>query len=106
MKKTMLYLLIAGFVLSGCATPHVVDEKQLSDEELSCAQLLDEIAEAKDFEEDARDEKGVTGTNTAAVLFFWPALFATYANVEEAIDAAEERQKHLKKIYKNKDCQS
>lgn len=91
-------------MVAACASPEVVDERQVGDQDLSCAELEREIAAAQEFEEKARDERGATGTNVAAALLFAPALGATYMNTEEAIDAAEERQDHLLRIYDAKEC--
>ena len=105
MKNILMFLLLLpAFLAVGCATPHVVQESKLSDKNLDCEDLEDEIVRAEKFEEKARDEKGVTGTNAAAVIFFWPALIATYANAGEAIDAAQERIVHLQKLHRKKDC--
>ena len=71
---------------------------------MSCDALKTAYAEAKDFESKARKERGVTGTNVAAAIFFWPAMIGTYKNTEEAIDAAKERQKHLESIAAEKKC--
>ena len=62
------------------------------------------LAEAENFEKQARKEKGVTGTNVAAAVFFWPAMLVTYSNAEEAIDAAENRKKRLVSIGESKGC--
>ena len=90
--------------LSACATPTVVQTKQSRDSDLSCAQLKDAYAEAQEFESKARKERGVTGTNVAAAILFWPAMIGTYKNTEEAIDAAKDRQKHLERISSDKKC--
>ncbi len=90
--------------MAGCATPHVVEERQLGDEKLTCAQIEAQIADAEKFKQEARDERGVTGTNTAALLLFWPALIATYSNIEKAVNAANERKLHLQKIHTEKGC--
>lgn len=97
-------LLIAVTVLAACANPEVVRVEQPSDYRLSCTELEREMAKAEDFKEEAQDERGVTGKNTAAVLFFWPALVGTYMNTDEAIDAAEDREAHLMSIYRQKGC--
>ena len=102
--KIILSLSIGVFTLTGCATPEVIPEREVTDSQLSCAEIESEIKEAAEFEEKAREEKGVTGTNTAAAIFFWPALFATYANADDAIDAAQDRQDHLHRLYEKKDC--
>lgn len=91
-------------LLSACASPTVVQTKQTNDSELSCDQLKAAYAEALEFETKARKERGVTGTNVAAALFFWPAMIGTYKNTEEAIEAAKERQRHLEKIADGKQC--
>jgi hypothetical protein len=71
---------------------------------MSCSQLKAAYAEAQDFEAKARKERGVTGTNVAAAIFFWPAMLGTYKNTEEAIEAAKDRQKHLEKLGAEKGC--
>jgi hypothetical protein len=96
-------VVLAG-VLSACATPEVVKTRQANDEDMNCQQLKAAYAEAQEFEQKARQERGVTGKNVAAVVLFWPALLGTYANTEEAINAAKDRQKHLEKIAESKGC--
>lgn len=103
MKKITLIASIA-LLLQACATPTVVQTSQANDHNLSCSQLQSAIAEAKNFEQKARAERTVTGKNVAAAVLFWPALLGTYANTEEAINAAKDRQELLIKIYQNKNC--
>ena len=106
MKKILALTtaLAVTIVLSGCATPTVVQTKQSNDSSMNCAQLKTAYSEAQDFETKARKERGVTGTNIAAAVFFWPAMIGTYKNTEEAIDAAKDRQKHIEKIAESKQC--
>lgn len=103
--KTLAIGATAALLLQACATPHVVQTKKITDNQLSCEQLKAEIAEAEEFEKKARAERKVTGKNVAAAVFFWPALLGTYSNTEEAIDAAKERQSILTDIYQKKNCQ-
>jgi len=91
-------------LLAACATPEVVSERQAGDSSLTCSQISAEIQEAEKFKKDARDEKGVTGTNVAAGLLFWPALLVTYSNAEEAIEAADDRQDYLLELADSKGC--
>ncbi len=103
----MKHLIAVGFLAAltgGCATPTVVDTRQIGDDRLSCRQLKIEIEEANRFENDAQKDRSVTGKNVAAVVLFWPALLATYANTEEAIKAARDRRQHLMKIADQKRC--
>lgn len=91
-------------LLAACATPEVVSERQAGDASLTCKQLVEEVREAEKFADKARGEKGVTGTNVAAGLLFWPALLVTYSNAEEAIRAAEDRRDYLYKLADDKGC--
>ena len=91
-------------ILSGCATPEVVQVDQVGDAAMSCQQLQAAIDDANRFEQQAREERGVTGTNVAAAILFWPALAGTYVNTEEAIDAAKARRERLTAIYRDKGC--
>ncbi len=84
-----------AFAVSACATPQVVQVQQPGDRAMSCEQLNAGIEEANRFETEARHERGVTGTNVAAAILFWPALAGTYMNTEEAMDAAKARRDHL-----------
>jgi hypothetical protein len=92
------------FGINSCATPHVVETKKTGDNKLSCNQLEEQIEEANRFEKEARSERTVTGKNVAAAVLFWPALLGTYANTEEAINAARDRKSHLNKLYDKKNC--
>lgn len=91
-------------LLYGCATPHVVESVKTTDTSLTCSQIETEMKETDRFRVDAQKEKGMTGTNVAAVLFFWPAMIGTYSNANEAIAAADTRKAHLMGLYKNKKC--
>lgn len=97
-------LAAAVALLGACATPEVVKSKQARDVDLTCTELKAAYAEAQDFEAKARKERGVTGTNVAAAIFFWPAMIGTYRNTEEAIDAAKDRQKYLETLATGKNC--
>ncbi|WBQ09070.1 hypothetical protein L2D01_09200 [Hyphomonadaceae bacterium ML37] len=94
----------AALFVSACATPRVVEAQQAGDRNLSCAEIMQQIDEARQFEEAARDDRSVNTTNVAAAVFFWPALVGTYMNTEEAIEAAQDRREHLNRLYENKGC--
>ena len=102
--KKVFAIASASLLTVGCASPTVVQERQVGDQNLSCTQLIAATEEAKDFEKRARGERKATGTNIAAAIFFWPGLIATYSNTEDAISASRERQNHLTKIYQEKNC--
>lgn len=102
-KKIALPITMAA-LLSACATPHVVQTVKVTDSQLTCNQIDLEMAEAERFREGADKEKGMTGTNVAAALFFWPAMIGTYSNANQAIAAADSRKSHLTLLHGQKKC--
>jgi len=93
-----------AFAVSGCASPEVISARQPGDDNLTCSQLTDQYEDAQTFEKKARAERGVTGKNVAAALLFWPALIGTYSNTDDAINAAQERQRRLERLASDKKC--
>jgi len=102
--KHSILVVCSVLLLSGCATPDVVTVQQLGDSELSCQQISREYAEAQTFFDRAQEERGFTGTNVLAGLFFWPAIFATYSNIEDAMDAASDRMTYLSGLAEDMEC--
>lgn len=103
MLKTISALALVG-VLAGCASPAVVSEKSDKDTIMSCGQMVTEQQKIAEFKEKVRGERGVTGTNVAAAVFFWPALIGTAMNTGDAMDAATARSQHLDKMMASKQC--
>ena len=109
--KALICVALGVAVVSGCAsppvvsvTPPVVSVKKPGDEELTCPQLKREYEEAFEVEAKARKERVVTVTKVAATSLFWPGLLGTYADTEEAIIAAKDRQKRLERLADDKKC--
>lgn len=106
MRKIILSALAAATVLSGCACPDVVERSKPTDYSLNCDQIKGEIEICERARREAMSEKGLTGTNVAAVLFFWPGLIATHMNVNDAVKALNERIDHLNRLYLEKKCRT
>ncbi|MBC7415410.1 MAG: hypothetical protein H7327_10805 [Herminiimonas sp.] len=104
MKKIIPLVLI--LLTTACATPTVVQTRQVTDAGLTCEQIKNEIAEAERYEKAARKDRTVTGTNVAAAILFWPALIGTYSNTEEAINAAKERRENMMALNATKHCKA
>lgn len=105
MKRSILGIgLVFAGLLTGCATPTVVETKKTGDAGLSCGQLKAELDEADKYFKAAKKERTVTGTNVAAAVFFLPGLLGTYVNTEEAMTAAREREAVIKKLAEKKKC--
>lgn len=106
MMKNFGIALIAlcAAILSGCATPTVVQAVKPGDNGLTCAQLQNEYVDAERFRSEAEREKTVTGGNVARALLFWPAILGTAANANEAIAAADIRKVHLANQMNQRNC--
>tara|TARA_B100000780_G_C21031069_1_gene413415 strand:+ start:485 stop:955 length:471 start_codon:yes stop_codon:yes gene_type:complete len=98
-------LLFTLIFFASCATPTVINVVGPTDNALTCNQLDTEIARANRYADDAKREKSLgTGTNVAALLFWFPGLYQTNVNVKEAVDAANRRSEHLSKLKLEKNC--
>ncbi|MCA0370835.1 MAG: hypothetical protein LCH26_07010 [Proteobacteria bacterium] len=104
MRLNIIAATCALALLTGCACPDIVNTREIGDEQMSCEQLAQEIEKCKNAKKELDDEKGFTGKNTAAALFFWPALIATHSNVNDALKALNDRQDHLVNLHAKKCC--
>ena len=100
----VLVLLAMTSLLCACASSVSVQRVQAGDENLSCESLATAMQDADKFRVDAQQKKGVTGTNTAAALLFWPALLVTYSDANAAIQAADTRKQRLAELRVKKGC--
>lgn len=107
MKFSTPKLLIAAAVLlsvGGCATTTKVAVEQPGDKQFTCEQLKEQFSKLDSINQEADGNKGVTATNVAAVLFFWPAVAATYMDADKAEKLVAQRREHLMRIYNSKSC--
>ncbi len=105
MNRTISLLIVSLIIINllGCAHPTVVEPIQGGDYDMDCIELTLEIAEAKRFKALAKSKKGFTGGNVARGILLWPTILGTYSNVNEAVQAADNRIAHLTRI-KEKKC--
>ena len=104
MNRTIC-LLIISFVtvnLLGCAHPPVVESIQGGDYDMTCVELAIAITDAKRFKTEAKSKKGFTGGNVARGILLWPTILGSYSNINEAIQAADNRIAHLSRIKEEK----
>ena len=105
--KKFLGVLVLGInliLLNSCAKPTVVNIVVPGDEELNCKQLENAVAETQKIKKDAEYAKEGTGGNITRIMLFWPAWAQTLHNADVAIQAANDRNYHLIKIMKKKNC--
>ena len=104
MKNTLTLLILFFFTVS-CANPTVVNVIGPNDSELNCNELSLEIAKANKYADEAQAaKKAGKPHNVGAILFFFPGMGFTMANIEEATKAAKERAIHLNKLKEKKNC--
>ncbi len=103
--KNIISLSILVLFLSSCASPKVVNVIGPNDSSMNCKELSDEIAKANKYFNEAQEQKKMDkGHNIGAILFFLPGMGVTFANIEEASKAAQDRAKHLNEIKEKKNC--
>jgi len=104
MKKTLLAVTAAAMILSACSHTEKVAVTQPGDQKMSCAELQNEFDDMDRVMAEAKKNKGASGTNIAAAVFFWPAAVGNYVDAKDAEELVQERQRHLTKIYESKGC--
>lgn len=102
MRFQILSAFLTLGLLTGCACPDIVDTREMGDDKKTCTQLNQEIEQCSKTKKELENEKGLTGKNITAALFFWPALIATQSNVNNSIKALDDRKNHLLDIYQKK----
>lgn len=98
----LVSLITVTGLLSGCATSPKVQVVQAGDHTLSKDQLLVEIERLNCADAEINAKKGVTGTNVAAALFFWPGLVYTQMDASDARRLVEQRRNYLTSLYNQK----
>ena len=88
--------------LSGCATSEKVQTIQTGDNRLSCSQIKTELGQLDHAQKVTDEKKGVTGTNVAAAVFFWPALAYTEYDASKATDSISARKSTLTALFNHK----
>ena len=83
--------------------PTLVEIIQPGDDFLNCAELKQEIEEAKKIKQEAEFSKS-SGGNFARAILFWPAWAQSLNNADDAILAANNRSFHLIKMMRKKNC--
>src|SRR5437879_2252818 len=93
--KKFLTLIALVTLVCGCATSPKMQVVQAGDNHLTKSQLVAEISKLDMAQQQVDSNKGVTGTNVAAALFWLPGLAYTYYDAGEATRLISERRSHL-----------
>ncbi len=103
-SKKFFSILFVFSILVSCSVPKVVELETPNDNQLSCTQLDTEIKKTEDIKAEGENKWGINTTNIAATLFWLPGLAATYLNVQEAKEAADNRIEYLRNLKLQKNC--
>ena len=90
--------------LTACATNQKLATNNISDSQLSCAEIARQDKEADEILEKAQNNKGVSTANVAAVLLFWPAAVGNYMDADKAEQLVTKRKTVLAGLYEAKKC--
>jgi hypothetical protein len=88
--------------LAACSTSPKTQVVQMGDNTMSKQQIVAELSRLNQAEQEINSKKGLTGTNAAAFLFWWPGLAYTYYDAGEALKLVEQRRSHLTALYNQK----
>jgi len=102
LKPIMLIVLSVG--LTACVSTKTVTSNQVDDSQLGCASLATRIGEVRSARDYAQANRGASGSNVMAALFFWPALLVNNSNTSDMIKSMEEREGVLTGLYENNTC--
>lgn len=100
--KTVVLGLTLVTLLAGCSTSPKIQPVCIGDNQLTKEQLVAEIQKLDNSQQQVDKNKGVTGTNVAAALFWLPGLAYTYYDAGEANRLIEQRRAHLTSLYNQK----
>ena len=103
-RSTALVVAVMSGLLFGCATSQKIQVVQPGDQNLSCHAITQELARLDQTQAEIDSKKGVTGTNVAAALLWFPGLAYTYYDAGEATRLVSDRRSALTSVYNNKNC--
>lgn len=100
----LVAFIAASMSLTACVSTQTVSEKQVNDSELTCSSIATRIGEVRAASNYAKANRGVSGANVAAALFFWPALLVNNSNTSNMIKSMESRETVLVGYYSSNNC--
>lgn len=100
----MTAIIAVTMTMSACVSTQTVSEKQVNDADLTCDSIATRVGEVRAARNYAKANKGVSGANVAAALFFWPALLVNNSNTTSMIKSMEAREAVLVGYYEQKQC--
>lgn len=96
--------LLGSLVLTACSTSEKVQARQIGDTAMSCDEIVAENERLDEALAEIDSNRGVTGTNLAAALFWLPGLAYTYFDADAAEKLVLERRSWMAELYDEKGC--
>ncbi|WP_300032100.1 hypothetical protein [uncultured Roseobacter sp.] len=103
-KSGVVICFAAAFGLSACVSPEVVASKSVTDQDLTCGQIREQLSDLDKIRAEAEKGRTFSGENVAAGILFWPAVIGNMSNANKALEAANERQSVLVDLSTQKRC--
>lgn len=104
LRNSILAAVAGSGLLWGCATSQKIQVVQPGDQNFSCNAIKEELAKLDKAQAEIDSKKGLTGTNVAGAIFWWPGLAYTYYDAGEATRLVNDRKSALTTIYNSKNC--
>lgn len=102
--NAMMIAVAASLGLSACVSPEVVTANSVTDKDLSCKQIAQQLAELEMIRTEAEKGRSFSGENVAAGILFWPAVIGNVSNANRSLEAANKRQTVLVALSERKRC--
>lgn len=103
-NSILLTLATSGLLISACSHTTKVATVKPTDSSMSCEEINTEFADLDNVLGEAKKNKGASGANIAAAVFFWPAAVGNYVDAKDAEELVEERRVNLTKLASEKGC--
>lgn len=96
---------ILVLVVGLCSCTHQkVRISQMSDHQLSCSALRNEMARVEQARAEIDSKTGFSGRNVGMALVFWPGIIVNESQASSAEAAAAARLDRLNHLYYEKKC--
>ena len=96
------------FLLAACASEVDLRPVQPGDGALTCAELMDQFADAQRLREEALTERTRSAIDPARSRLLWPSILGvdkrSAAEIEHAVAVSQARSEHLAKLLRDKRC--
>ncbi|UBV42677.1 hypothetical protein LAJ19_00050 [Deinococcus taeanensis] len=102
-KLTVGLLLLASVTLASCAPKYTAATAKPINE-MSCAEIKDELGKLATIRTQAQDKSGVSKENILFVLFFWPGAVVNEMDNRDVIAKVDARSAELVKAQSAKGC--